>query len=47
MPADRGEYNKVLRRVVGAMARRGFPEGTALAIGRQVLDARLEELRES
>ncbi|MCT2337772.1 recombination regulator RecX [Corynebacterium sp. p3-SID1056] len=46
VPADRGEYNKLLRRVVGAMARRGFPEGMALAIGREVLEARLDELRE-
>ena len=43
-PADRKEYDKALRRVVGVAARRGFPEGVALRHARRALDARLEEL---
>lgn len=43
-PDGRAEYDKVLRRIVGAMARRGFPEGMALRLGREVLEQRLAEL---
>lgn len=43
-PADRKEYDKALRRVVGVAARRGFPQGVALAYARRALDARIEEL---
>ncbi|WP_293817943.1 recombination regulator RecX [uncultured Corynebacterium sp.] len=43
-PADRKEYDKVLRRVVGVAARRGFSQGVALAYARRALDARIEEL---
>lgn len=46
VPDGRAEYDKVLRRVVGAMARRGFPEGMALRLGREVLDERIAQLRE-
>lgn len=44
-PADRKEYDKLLRRVVGAMARRGFPEGMGFAIAKEALEQRLEEIR--
>lgn len=43
-PADRKEYDKALRRVVGVAARRGFPQGVALTYARRALDARIEEL---
>ena len=45
-PADRAEYDKYLRRIVGVMARRGYGSGMALSIGREVLDARIEEVGE-
>ncbi len=44
VPADRTEYNKVLKRVVGVAARRGFPEGACLAAARQALDERINQL---
>lgn len=44
-PADRAEYNKYLRRVVGVAARKGFPEGACIAAARQALDARIDELK--
>lgn len=43
-PADRGEYDKYLRRVVGVMARRGYSSGLSLRLGREVLDARIAEV---
>ncbi|WJY99802.1 Regulatory protein RecX [Corynebacterium hansenii] len=43
-PADRAGRDKDLRRVVGVLARRGFGEGMSLAIAREALDARYEEL---
>lgn len=43
-PADRKEYDKALRRVVGVAARRGFPEGLALQFARHALDARVADL---
>lgn len=43
-PADRKEYDKALRRVVGVAARRGFPQGLAMTYARRALDARIEEL---
>jgi regulatory protein len=45
VPADRREYDKALRRIVGVGARRGFPEGRCLALAREALDLRIEELR--
>lgn len=45
-PADRTEYDKHLRRVVGALARRGFNQGMALRIAREELDARIAECEE-
>lgn len=44
VPDDRAEYDKVLRRIVGALARRGFPSGMSFSISKQVLDQRIEEL---
>lgn len=40
-PADRAEYDKHLRRIVGALARRGFNQEMALRIGREALDERI------
>ena len=42
-PANRAEYDKYLRRIVGALARRGFNQGMAIRIGREELDARIAE----
>ena len=47
VPADRAEYNKFLKRVVGVAARRGFPAGTSLAYAREALDQQLAELKSS
>ncbi len=46
VPADRAEYDKHLRRVVGALARRGFNQGMALQLGREALDARIEAVEQ-
>lgn len=43
-PADRTERDKQLRRIVGVLARRGFPEGMALRVAREALKERLQEL---
>lgn len=43
-PADRTEYDKYLRRVVGALARRGFSQGMSLRIAKDALEARIGEL---
>lgn len=43
-PADRAEYDKVLRRVVGVLARRGFSEGASFRMAKEALNERLEEL---
>nr|WP_231375816.1 regulatory protein RecX [Corynebacterium aquatimens] len=40
-PADRAEYDKYLRRIVGVLARRGFPSGMSLRIAREALDDRI------
>ena len=45
-PADYQEKQKALRRIVGVLARRGFPEGMSLRIAREALDERLDELRD-
>lgn len=46
LPADRTERDKQLRRVVGVLARRGFPEGMSLAVAKEVIQERLLELGE-
>lgn len=46
VPADRREYDKYLRRIVSALARRGFNEGMSIRIGRRALDERIEQLGE-
>lgn len=43
-PADRAEYDKHLRRIVGVMARRGYGSEMSLRIGREVLDRRIAEV---
>lgn len=45
-PSDRAEYDKQLRRIVGALARRGFNRSMALRIGREALDERVAGLGE-
>lgn len=45
-PTDRAEYDKHLRRIVGALARRGFNQGMALRIAREVLNGRIAECEE-
>lgn len=45
-PADRAEYDKHLRRIVGALARRGFNQAVALRIAREELDARIAEVEQ-
>jgi regulatory protein len=44
VPADRAEYEKALRRIVGVAARRGFPAGAGMDAARAALDARISEL---
>src|SRR5699024_1448028 len=45
IPADRTDYDKALRRVVGALARRGFPAGISMDLAREALDERIEDLK--
>ena len=44
VPAERADYEKALRRIVGVAARRGFPAGQSLSAARDALDARIREL---
>lgn len=44
VPADRAEYDKALRRIVGVLARRGFAQGMSLRIARDALDERVAQL---
>lgn len=44
VPCDRAERDKELRRIVGVLARRGFPQSMALQIAREALDSRCAEL---
>lgn len=43
-PADRAEYDKALRRVVGVLARRGYASELTMRVAREALDARLSSL---
>ncbi|KAB1503765.1 recombination regulator RecX [Corynebacterium sp. 320] len=43
-PADRKEYDKFLRRMVGVAARRGFPQGASVAYAKVALERRIDEL---
>lgn len=43
-PADYHEKQKMLKRIVGVAARRGFPEVQALQHSRRILDERISEL---
>ena len=45
-PTDRAGYDKHLRRIVGALARRGFNQGMALRIAREELNGRIAECEE-
>lgn len=44
VPADRTEYDKELRRVVGALARRGYGAELSMPIAREALDARIADI---
>lgn len=46
LPADRKERDKQLRRILGVLARRGFPESMAFPVAREVLENRIAELGE-
>ncbi|ALC06142.1 Regulatory protein RecX [Corynebacterium deserti GIMN1.010] len=46
VPADRHDYDKALRRVLGALARRGFPAGLSMELAREALDERIAGLQE-
>ncbi|PRQ10546.1 recombination regulator RecX [Corynebacterium sp. 13CS0277] len=43
-PASYEEYQKVLRRIVGVLARRGYPQGMSLSVAREQLDQRIDDL---
>lgn len=43
-PTSPAEHAKLLRRLVGALARRGFPQGLSLSIAREALEERINEL---
>ncbi len=43
-PADRGDRDRDLRRVVGVLARRGFGPGMSMGIAKEALDERYAEL---
>lgn len=43
-PADRAEHDKMLRRIVGVLARRGFNQSMSLRIAREALDERVAQL---
>lgn len=45
-PGDRREYEKLLARVVGVMARRGYSQSMCLTIGKRVLDRRIADLED-
>lgn len=45
IPQDRTDYDKALRRVLGALARRGFPAGMSMELAREALDERIEHLK--
>lgn len=46
IPADRKEYDKLLKHILGVAARRGFPGGESHARARQALDDRIAELQQ-
>lgn len=43
-PRGRVEYDRHLRRILGVLARRGFPQGVSMQVAREALDQRIEEL---
>lgn len=45
IPEDRADYDKALRRIVGALARRGFPAGLSMELSREALDERIAGLK--
>lgn len=47
LPADRREKDGALRRVVGVLARRGYPEGMSFVLARQAVEERYAEIKET
>lgn len=45
VPQDQAESDKVLRRIVGVLARRGFNQGMSLRIAREALEERVAQLQ--
>lgn len=45
IPEDRADYDKALRRIVGALARRGFPAGVSMELSREALEQRIAHLQ--
>lgn len=43
-PADRRDRDKQLRRIVGVLARRGYPQAMSVELAKQALDERIAEL---
>lgn len=43
-PEGRAEYDKMLRRIVGVLARRGFPSEMTMRLSRNALDDRIAEI---
>lgn len=46
VPADYAERDKMLRRILGVLARRGFSQSMSMRIARAALAQRIEELQE-
>lgn len=46
VPADRAEYHKELRKVLGVVARRGFPQSLAMQVAQQALEEQFAVLQE-
>ncbi|MBN9643307.1 regulatory protein RecX [Corynebacterium mendelii] len=44
VPADRAMYDKYLRRILGVLARRGFPQSMSMSLAKKALDDRIAEL---
>ncbi|WP_323374302.1 regulatory protein RecX [Corynebacterium pygosceleis] len=45
VPEARADRDRALRRILGVLARRGFPQGMSMGLARQALDERITELR--
>ncbi len=45
IPANRSDNDTWMRRIVGMLSRRGYPQGLSFALGKQALQERIDELR--